>query len=289
MEFFHKAKVVRLYRPRHGKYLIAQEDQESVKQDRNGSSRQARWTVEFVPGSDSIIRLRSCYDKYLTASNQPFLIGLTGRQVLQTLPARLDSPVEWEPIKCGNHMRLRSRFGHSFLRANGSLPPWRNTVTHFTADGSIPNSDLDWDAEILEIHKDTTSSHIQPPPPHVHVNGNASAPASARAPAPASARAPAPASKQGSISSFQYAMAGLSAGNLGVGLVNLMPDGADANGHLTGVADTTGVSDATGVADAAGVMDPTGVADVTTAAAGGIDAGGLAGDIVNMASNCPVM
>ncbi|KAH7521957.1 hypothetical protein FEM48_Zijuj07G0087100 [Ziziphus jujuba var. spinosa] len=246
MEFFHKAKVVRLYRPPHGKYLIAQEDQESVKQDRNGSSRQARWTVEFVPGSDSIIRLRSCYDKYLTASNQPFLIGLTGRQVLQTLPARLDSPVEWEPIKCGNHMRLRSRFGHSFLRANGSLPPWRNTVTHFTADGSIPNSDLDWDAEILEIHK-------------------------------------------GSISSFQYAMAGLSAGNLGVGLVNLMPDGADANGHLTGVADTTGVSDATGVADAAGVMDPTGVADVTTAAAGGIDAGGLAGDIVNMASNCPVM
>ncbi|KAH7521960.1 hypothetical protein FEM48_Zijuj07G0087400 [Ziziphus jujuba var. spinosa] len=103
-----------------------------------------------------------------------------------------------------------------------------------------PNSDLEWNADILEIY-------------------------------------------EGSISYLQYVMAGVSARNRGVGLANLMPHGADANEHPAGVVDTIGVSDATEVADVAGVSD------FTTAAVRSVDAGGLARDIVNMASNCPLM
>ncbi|KAF2299564.1 hypothetical protein GH714_038167 [Hevea brasiliensis] len=108
MEFFHNAKAVRL-RSHHDKYLHAEEDEESVSQDRSGSSKNARWYVELVPGSDTIIRLKSCYGKYLTASNNPFLLGMTGRKVLQTLPRRLDSSVEWEPIRDGTHIKLKTR------------------------------------------------------------------------------------------------------------------------------------------------------------------------------------
>ncbi|CAN1304615.1 hypothetical protein LINPERPRIM_LOCUS26257 [Linum perenne] len=79
MDFFHKAKVGRL-RSHHDKYLHADEDEESVLQDRIGSSKNAKWTVEPVPGSESLIRLKYCYSKYLTASNHPFLLGMTGRK-----------------------------------------------------------------------------------------------------------------------------------------------------------------------------------------------------------------
>ncbi|GFQ08744.1 hypothetical protein PHJA_003018400, partial [Phtheirospermum japonicum] len=127
MDLFQKAKTVRL-KSTHDKYLIADEDEESVTQDRNGSSGDAKWAVEFVENSVNIIRLKSCYGKYLTASNQPFLLGMTGRKVLQTLPKRLDSSVEWEPVWENGAVKLKTRYGR-FLRANGGLPPWRNSVT----------------------------------------------------------------------------------------------------------------------------------------------------------------
>ncbi|PON67467.1 Actin cross-linking [Parasponia andersonii] len=149
MDLFHNAKAVRL-KSHHDKYLTAEEDEESVTQDRNGSSKNARWTVEFVPGSESIIRLKSTYGKYLTASNQPFLLGMTGRKVVQTLPRRLDSSLEWEPIREGNHVRLKTRYGH-FLRANGGLPPWRNSVTHDIPHRTSTQDWILWDVDILEI------------------------------------------------------------------------------------------------------------------------------------------
>ncbi|XP_060171535.1 uncharacterized protein LOC132602784 [Lycium barbarum] len=90
MELFHKAKAARL-QSHHDKYLAADEDEESVTQDRNGASKNAKWFVEFVEKIDNVIRLKSCYGKYLTASNQSFLLGMTGMKVLQTLPQRLDS------------------------------------------------------------------------------------------------------------------------------------------------------------------------------------------------------
>lgn len=159
MELFHNAKAVRL-RSHHDKYLLADDDEESVIQDRSGSSKTARWTVELVKDADNIIRLRSCFNKYLTASNQPFLLGMTGRKVLQTRPGRLDSSVEWEPVKEGNRIKLRTRYGN-FLRANGGLPPWRNSVTHDVPHRTATQDWILWVVDIVEIQ--IQSPNAKPP------------------------------------------------------------------------------------------------------------------------------
>ncbi|KAL5722532.1 hypothetical protein ACHQM5_006044 [Ranunculus cassubicifolius] len=149
MEFFHNAKVVRL-KSHHEKYLLADDDEETVCQDRNGSCRNARWTVEFVDGigHNGIIRLNSCYGKYLTASNSEYLLGVTGKKVVQSIPRRIDSSVEWEPIREGMQVKLKTRYGN-YLRANGGVPPWRNSITH-----DIPHRHQDWvlwDVDIIQI------------------------------------------------------------------------------------------------------------------------------------------
>lgn len=150
MEFFQNAKAVRLRCP-HDKFLHADDDEKSVSQDRNSSSKSVRWTVEPVSGSENVIRLKSCYGTYLTASNQPFLLGMTGLKVIQTKPSgRLSSSLEWEPVAEGNNqVKLRTRYGH-FLRANGGLPPWRNSVTH-----DIPHrtstQDILWEVHVVDI------------------------------------------------------------------------------------------------------------------------------------------
>ncbi|KAI8527252.1 hypothetical protein RHMOL_Rhmol12G0061400 [Rhododendron molle] len=128
MNLFPHTKAVRL-RGNHNKYLCAGEDEISVTQDESGSSENVYWTVQFCPESEDKIRLKSCYGKYLTASNKRFLVGLTGRKVLQ-MAGCLDSSEEWEPILEGrNRVKLRTRYG-SFLRANGGVPPWLDSVTH---------------------------------------------------------------------------------------------------------------------------------------------------------------
>ncbi|KAB1220722.1 hypothetical protein CJ030_MR3G002934 [Morella rubra] len=149
MELFHNAKAVRL-RSHHDKYLVAEEDEESVTQDRNGSAKNARWTVEFVPDSQNFIRLKSCYNKYLTASNQPFLLGMTGRKVTQSQPRRPDSSVEWEPIREGTQTKVKTRYGN-FLRANGGVPPWRNSITHDVPHRTATQDWILWDVDIVEI------------------------------------------------------------------------------------------------------------------------------------------
>ncbi|TKY58782.1 hypothetical protein E2542_SST15853 [Spatholobus suberectus] len=161
MELFHHAKAVRL-RSHHEKYLLADEDEESVTQDRNGSSRNAKWSVELVPEFNNIIRLKSCYGKYLTASNQPLLLGVTGRKVVQSVPRRLDSSVEWEPIRDGAQVKLKTRYGN-FLRANGGVPPWRNSVTHDIPHRTATQDWILWDVDVLEIH---VESPAPPPIPH---------------------------------------------------------------------------------------------------------------------------
>ncbi|XP_027346915.1 uncharacterized protein LOC113858452 [Abrus precatorius] len=161
MDLFHRAKAVRL-RSHHDKYLHAEEDEESVTQDRNGSSKNAKWVVELIPEYDNIIRLKSCYGKYLTASNQPLLLGVTGRKVVQSLPRRLDSSVEWEPVRDGAQVKLKTRYGN-FLRANGGLPPWRNSVTHDIPHRTSTQDWILWDVDVLEIH---VESPAPPPVPH---------------------------------------------------------------------------------------------------------------------------
>ncbi|KGN59597.1 uncharacterized protein LOC101210539 isoform X1 [Cucumis sativus] len=167
MELFQKAKVVRL-RSHHDKYLLAEEDEESVCQDRNGSVKNAKWTVEFVEHSDGL-RFKSCFGKYLTASNVPFLLGMTGKKVLQTLPQRLDSSVEWEPVREGFQVRLKTRYGQ-FLRANGGFPPWRNSITHDIPHRTSTQDWVLWDVDIVEIRTFTSINSrseepILPPPP----------------------------------------------------------------------------------------------------------------------------
>ncbi|KAL6497503.1 hypothetical protein OROHE_027132 [Orobanche hederae] len=151
MEFFRKAKSVRL-KSHHDKYLTAESDEETVVQDRSGSSVSAKWTVEFVEGVDSVIRLKSRYGKYLKASDEEFLLGVTGRKVVQSLPRKLDSSVEWEPVRDGMQVKLKSRYGN-FLRANGGLPPWRNSITH-----DIPHRHHDWilwEVDVIEVRPES--------------------------------------------------------------------------------------------------------------------------------------
>ncbi|CAL5066638.1 unnamed protein product [Urochloa decumbens] len=152
MELFERARTVRL-RSHHDKYLYADEDESHVVQDRNAASPNARWVVEPVPHSPGVLRLRSRYGRYLSASNEPFLLGVTGRKVLQTLPHRLDSSVEWVPVRddarnrAGPGARLRTRYGN-FLRANAGLPPWRNSVTHDTPHRHA--GWVVWDVEVVQ-------------------------------------------------------------------------------------------------------------------------------------------
>ncbi|XP_010552601.1 PREDICTED: uncharacterized protein LOC104822933 [Tarenaya hassleriana] len=162
MEFFQKAKAVRM-RSVHDKYLTADEDEETVAQDRNGSSKNARWIVEPVRDSFHVIRLKSCHGKYLTASNERVLLGATGRKVVQSKPSRLDSSVEWEPLKEGSKIKLRTRYG-KYLRANGGVPPWRNSVTHDIPHRTSTQDWILWEVDVVEILVDPHPTPASPPP-----------------------------------------------------------------------------------------------------------------------------
>lgn len=148
MDIFEKANSVRL-RSHHDKYLTADDDEETVSQERNGTVNNAKWTVEIV-GHSNVIRLKSCFGKYLTASNLPFFLGMTGKKVLQTSPERLDSSVEWEPIREGVQVRFRTRYGQ-YLRANGGVPPWRNHITHDIPLRTSTQDWILWDVDVVQI------------------------------------------------------------------------------------------------------------------------------------------
>ncbi|KAE9459021.1 hypothetical protein C3L33_09083, partial [Rhododendron williamsianum] len=159
MELFHKAKAVRL-RSNHEKYLTAEEDEESVTQARNGASRNARWAVEFLETDDNIIRLKSCYGKYLMASNMPFLLGMTGRKVIQTA-GRKDSSVEWEPIREGLTAALKMNSPPESGEAQDTArelfagkrwhSAWRNSVTHDVPNRTATQDWILWDVDVVEI------------------------------------------------------------------------------------------------------------------------------------------
>lgn len=151
MELFHNAKTVKL-RSRHKKYLLADDNQVTVVQERHGGSVRARWTVECVQSAEGVglVRLKSCYGKYLTATDEPFFMGVTGKKVHQTTPKKLDSSVEWEPIGDEMQVKLKTRYGN-FLRANGGVPPWRNSVTHDVPSRTHTQGWILWNVEVLEV------------------------------------------------------------------------------------------------------------------------------------------
>ncbi|RVW82415.1 hypothetical protein CK203_049018 [Vitis vinifera] len=123
MELFRTAKAVTL-RSHLDKYLVADDDKETVRQSRNGLSRRAKWLVE---GSGHVIRLKSCHGRYLTASDTAYLLGMTGKKV-----------------------KFKTR-GGKFLRANGGTPPWRNSVTHDYPNSSATRNWILWDVEPVEV------------------------------------------------------------------------------------------------------------------------------------------
>ena len=163
MEIFQRAKVVRL-RSNHDKYLLADDDLEGVYQDRLGCYNNAKWTVEIVEHGN-LIRLKSFYGRYLTASNMPFLLGAKGKKVVQTLPSRLNSSLEWEPIREGEQVRLKTRYGQ-YLRANGGLPPWRNSVTHDIPHRTKSANWILWDVDLVQLRPEPPK-HIQEAAPSV--------------------------------------------------------------------------------------------------------------------------
>lgn len=147
MDLFLRAKSIRLISHKD-KYLVAEEDRVTISQGSDGSAKNALWIVEFVEGKDCI-RLKSCFGTYLTASSTPFLPGVTGKKVIQTWPCQCDSATEWEPLRDGMQVRLRSVWGN-FLRPNGGLPPWRNSITHDIPHRSKTREKILWDIEVAE-------------------------------------------------------------------------------------------------------------------------------------------
>ena len=133
---------------------------------------------------ETCFRLKSCYGKYLTASNMPFLLKSTAKKVLQTLPRRLDSSVEWEPIREGVQVRLKTRYGH-YLRGNGGLPPWRNTVTHDVPHRTATANWILWDVDIVELRRQASPPKPRPgPTPITPPNHSMDPPPADRSPSP---------------------------------------------------------------------------------------------------------
>ncbi|QHO40024.1 hypothetical protein HN51_006139 [Arachis hypogaea] len=153
MEFFQNAKVVRL-KSYHDKYLMANGDGETIYQDLQGCYDNAKWTVEILNHDNNLIRLKSFFGNYLTATNIPFLLGSAGKKVMQQpLPSNLlnSSSFEWEPIRDGMLVKLKTRDGGGFLRANDfRLRPWKNSVTHDNPHRTATANWILWDVEIVE-------------------------------------------------------------------------------------------------------------------------------------------
>lgn len=150
MEFFTKTNVVRL-RSHLDKYLVADADGSHVHQSRKASGRGARWTVEEITeGGTDKVRLRSCHGRYLTATEAPFLFGMTGKKVLQMeFEPGADFKHDWEVTRDGFQVKLMSWSG-KFLRANGGTPPWRSSVTVDEPHSSATKDWVLWDVETVK-------------------------------------------------------------------------------------------------------------------------------------------
>lgn len=163
MEFLKQAKVVR-FRSHHNKYLLADDDEVSVWQNRDGTVKNARWTVELISQNSNTLRLKSCFGKYLTALSTPYLLGIKSKKVLQTLPRTLDSIVEWEPVSVaeGYKVKLKTANGQ-YLRANGcSLPPWKDSISHDNPNWRSTTKDwILWNVDVVEIRLDDQQQEEQ--------------------------------------------------------------------------------------------------------------------------------
>lgn len=161
MDIFRNDMIVRLKNVQD-KYLIAQQDEQSVSKSRNGFTKNAQWKVE-VNDEDSLY-LKSCYGKYLTASNQPLIPGMIARnlRVTQTQPEKKNTSHLWLPVgqpeqREPHTMWLRTLHG-SYLQTHSGPPPLGNMITHdlLRKDGPNPLSKkILWHIEIVDSPSDT--------------------------------------------------------------------------------------------------------------------------------------
>lgn len=151
MEFFTKSSAIRL-RSHLDKYLVADHGREKVRQSRNGSSSKSIWVIEVVQGKNNVVRFKSCHGRYLTATEDPFLLGMTGERVVQgDFEVDADWKYEWEPVRDGFQVKLKSWCG-KYLRGNGGTLPWRNAVTHDEPSNySATRNWVLWDVEAVEL------------------------------------------------------------------------------------------------------------------------------------------
>ncbi|CAK9866431.1 unnamed protein product [Sphagnum jensenii] len=115
----------------------------SVERYRNHCIHQA------VTGSHDTIRLKSINNLYLTALEEAFLLGETGNKVQQSYSSKADSAVEWHPIHVTgeNRIKLKTMRG-TYLRANGGIPPYKNSVTHDSTKKAVSLNSFLWEVEI---------------------------------------------------------------------------------------------------------------------------------------------
>lgn len=158
MQFFRDAHSVRLL-AHTGKYLWADEDKKSVAQRRGRDAYGAIWRVELVADKNAV-RFKSVYDLYLMASDYAFLLGATGKKVLQSFASKADSALEWEPVEAGTFVKLKTK-GDKFLRANGGMPPYRNSVTHDVPVLASNQPVVLWEVEVVR-KRDAPSTHFLP-------------------------------------------------------------------------------------------------------------------------------
>ncbi|KVI09075.1 uncharacterized protein LOC112511890 [Cynara cardunculus var. scolymus] len=160
MDVFQNDLIIRLKNGKD-KYLIAEQDKESVTKCRDGLTKNAQWTVE-VNDHESLY-LKSCYGKYLTASNMPSIPGIVAKnlRVIQTLPEKRNTSHLWLPVNQSDSrdpltLSLKTLHG-TYLQANSGPPPLGNLITHdlLRKDGPNPvNKKILWQIEVVDAPSD---------------------------------------------------------------------------------------------------------------------------------------
>lgn len=169
MDLFPNRSTIRLKNYRE-KYLFAEKDEESVSISRDGSTMNSYWTVEVI--DEDCITLKSCYGKYLTASNKPSIPGMRARylKVTQTrlgnrnpnhpitiiddssITGKWNSALQWVPLmtEICPEVRLKTHYGN-YLQSNKGPPPLGNMVTHDLPRKEGPmNKRIAWQVELVE-------------------------------------------------------------------------------------------------------------------------------------------
>ncbi|CAM6062489.1 unnamed protein product [Sphagnum tenellum] len=159
MEFFDRVASVRLKSCCYDKYLCAK-DERLVCQERDTNEKGTIWSVEKVASTgfnnddNNSVRIKSVNGMYLTALEVALLLGDKGNKVQQTYSSKADSAVEWEPIQVGKlQLKLKTKRG-TYLRANGGIPPYKNSVTHNGTKKDSPLNSFLWEVEVVEYLTD---------------------------------------------------------------------------------------------------------------------------------------